>query len=129
MANCFYHGEKDAAARCSVCGKSLCEECVKQEGSMTFCSDECKSKAAATTQRSNEVLAEKSRSNSASLVRKLIYIFVVIAAVAAAWHFYGQHQKKVDRKISRSVKKVQKSGSKLLNNTKKAIPAAPGAKR
>ena len=121
MANCFYHEEKNAVARCSVCGKSVCEECLKQEGSMTFCSDDCKSKAAATTQRSNDVLTEKSRTASATLVRKLIYIFVVIAAVAAAWYFYDQHQKKVDRKFNRSVKQIQKSGSKLLKN----LPSLP----
>ena len=129
MANCFYHDEKAAVAHCAACGKSVCEECAKSEGGMTFCSDECKTKAASATGRSNDVLTEKSRSDSAALVRKLIYFFVVIAAVAAAWYFYDQHQKSVDSKVNRSVKKMQKGTSNFLNDTKKAIPSSSSLKR
>ena len=129
MANCFYHGEKEAVCRCAVCGKGVCGECVKQANGMSFCSEECKSKAAVTTERSNEVLSEKSKTNSNVLVRKLIYIFVVIAAVAAAWYFYGQHQKTIDSKINRSLNKVQKSTSNFIKDTKKAIPTSSQTKR
>ncbi|MBR2872095.1 MAG: hypothetical protein IKB99_01235, partial [Lentisphaeria bacterium] len=80
-------------------------------------------------ERSNEVLSEKSKTNSNVLVRKLIYIFVVIAAVAAAWYFYGQHQKTIDSKINRSLNKVQKSTSNFIKDTKKAIPTSSQTKR
>ncbi len=129
MANCFYHEEKEAVSRCAVCGKGVCEECTKQANGMNFCSEECKSKATVSTGRSNDVLSEKSRTDSNVLVRKLIYIFVVIAAVAAAWYFYAQNQKTVDSRINRSLNKVQKSTSNLIKDTQKAIPTSSQAKR
>ena len=129
MADCFYHSEKEAVARCAACGRSICQECVRFEGSMTFCSDECKAKAAAAGERTNKVLSEKAQSNSAALVRKLIYIFVVIAAVAAAWYFCSRHQKSIDSKVSRSVTKMQKNTSKFLKDSKKALPTSSSVKR
>ena len=129
MANCFYHDDKEAIARCAVCGKSICGECAKQSDGMTFCSDECKAKAATAAPRANDVLREKSASDSSAAVRKLIYIFVVITAIAAAWYFYGQHQKNIDRRASRSLKKIQKSSSDFLNAAGKAVPASSSYKR
>lgn len=129
MANCFNHDDREAVSRCAVCGKGVCEECAKKAGDMTFCSDECKGKAAAMTGRSNDVLNEKAKSDSASLVRKLIYVFVLIAAVAAAWYFYDQHQKTLDNKVNSSFKKMQKSTSNFLKETKKAIPTSSDIKR
>ena len=121
MSNCFNHGDREAAARCAVCGKSLCEECVIRENNSTFCSAECKEKAAATTERARDVLAEKAKTDSARLVRRLIYIFILIAAAAAAWYFFEEHEDKVERKFERSVESVEKSTSKLMKNIKDSL--------
>lgn len=129
MANCFFHGEREAAARCAVCGRSVCEECVKREGSCNFCSTECQTKAAAMTGRSDQVLAEKKKTNSTTMVRKLIYIFVLIAAIAAAYHFYANNKKAVDKKVNSSVTSLREGTSKVIKDTKKAIPTSSQMKR
>ena len=129
MANCFFHGEREAAARCAVCGRSVCEECVKREGSYTFCSPECQEKGAAMLGRSEDVLAEKKKTNSSTLVRKLIYFFVLLAAIAAAYHFYANNKKAVDSKINSSVTSIKKETSKVIKETSKAIPKSSQMKR
>ena len=129
MANCFNHEEREAAARCAVCGKGVCEECVIREGSYAFCSAECREKGAAGTGRSDEVLSEKAKTNSSTLVRKLIYLFVVIAAVAAAYHFYAKNKSTIDRKVNTSVKQVQKEASAIVKDAKKSVPTSSKLKR
>ena len=72
MASCFNHGDREGAARCAVCGKSVCEECVIRENGGNFCSAACRDKAAASTGRAEAVIAEKAKTDSVSFVRKLI---------------------------------------------------------
>lgn len=129
MASCFYHEDRDAVARCAVCGKGICEECAIMSGGMAFCSDECKSKAASSCERSDDVIARKAKSDSAALVRKLIYIFVLILAIAAAYFFYGQNKKTIDSKVNKSVKQIKKGSSGLIKDTKAAIPTSSQIKR
>ena len=129
MTKCFNHEERDAAGRCAVCGKSVCEECVVVAGNMNFCSAECRDKAASSRAISEDVLARKAKTDSASLVRRLIYVFVVILAIAAAYYFYAQNEKTVDSKIKRSVKKFEKETSGAVKEVKKAIPTSSKAKR
>ena len=119
MSACFNHEDREGIVRCAVCGKSLCEECAVRENGAAFCSSECKEKASATWERSNDVIAEKAKTDSAALIRKLIYIFVVIAAIAAAYYFYAQREKSVERKFERSVEQLEKGSSQLLKDTKK----------
>ena len=121
MSSCFNHGDREGTGRCAVCGKSLCEECIIRENNAVFCSVECQEKAAATTERSNDVLNEKARTDSARMVRKLIYIFVLIAAIAAAWHFFGRREQTVEQKFNRSVSEVEKGGAKILKNIQNSL--------
>jgi uncharacterized protein HemX len=129
MASCFNHGEREAAARCAVCGKGVCEECVIRSNGLAFCSESCKEKGSAMAGRSNDVLAEKSKTNSATLVRKLIYLFVVLAAVAAAYFFYVEHQKKIEPKLKSNLQSVEQGAADFVKNVKKAIPKSSEMKR
>ena len=129
MASCFYHGEREAAARCAVCGKGVCEECVIQANGSSFCSEVCREKASAMTGRSNDVLTEKAKTDSSSFVRKLIYFFVVLAAVAAAYFFYVEHQKKIEPKLKSNLQSVEQGAADFVKNVKKAIPKSSEMKR
>ena len=130
MANCFNHGDRDGAFRCAVCGKSVCEECVVQENNSNFCSAACKEKAAAMTGRSDAVIAEKAKTNSATLVRKLIYFFIVVAVISAACFFLsGEKKKSLEQKLQRSVQTVQKETKGLVKEAKKAVPTSSKLKR
>ena len=79
--------------------------------------------------RSNDVLAEKAKTNSATLVRKLIYLFVVLAAVAAAYFFYVEHQKKIEPKLKSNLQSVEQGAADFVKNVKKAIPKSSEMKR
>ena len=129
MTKCFNHEERDAAGRCAVCGKSVCEECIIVSGDMDFCSAECRDKAGTAGAAAADVLARKAKTDSAQLVRKLIYIFVVILAVAAAYYFYRQNEKAVDSKVRRSVRQIEKGAAGAVKDAKKALPASSKAKR
>ena len=130
MANCFNHGDREGAFRCAVCGKSVCEECVVQENGSNFCSAACKEKAAAMTGRSDAVIAEKAKTNSATFVRKLIYFFIVVAVIAAAYYFLsGEKKKSLEQKLQRSVQTVQKETKGLVKEAKKAVPTSSKLKR
>ena len=63
------------------------------------------------------------------MVRKLIYIFVLIAAIAAAYHFYANNKKAVDKKVNSSVTSLREGTSKVIKDTKKAIPTSSQMKR
>lgn len=112
MAECFNHGDREAVCRCSICGKALCEECAVKEGNLFCCSLACQEKAAAVAERSDKVVAEKRKTDSANLVRKLIYFFVVILVLAAAYHFMGVRKKAPENVKKPAVKQVQKKSSK-----------------
>lgn len=129
MGSCFNHGDREASFRCAVCGKGLCEECVIQEQGSYVCSAECRAKAASMTGRSEAVLDEKKKTNASSLVRKLIYIFVLIAAIAAAYHFYAKHEETVDQKLKRSLKQAEKKTSAFVKEAKKSVPTSSQLKR
>ena len=130
MANCFNHGDREGAFRCAVCGKSVCEECVVQENNSNFCSAACKEKAAAMTGRSDAVIAEKAKTDSASLVRKLIYLFVVIAVIAAAYCFLsGEKKESAEKKFQRSIQTIEKESKGLVKEAKKALPTSSKLKR
>ena len=129
MASCFNHGEREAAARCAVCGKGVCEECVIQANGSSFCSEICKEKASAMAGRSNDVLTEKARTNASSFVRKLIYFFVVLAAIAAAYFFFTENQKKIAPQLKSNLQSVEKGAAGLVKSVKKAIPKSSEMKR
>lgn len=129
MALCFNHSDREATARCAVCGKSICEDCVVRDKESTFCSVACREKAALSSGRADGVLAEKSRTNASTLVRKLIYFFVLAAAIAAAWFFYGKHKDTVDQKLKSTAVKAEKKASTFLKETKKSIPTSSQIKR
>lgn len=129
MASCFYHEDREAAARCAVCGKGICEECAVDGDGMFFCSAECKSKGESMNGRSGDVLAEKRKTNASSAVRRLIYIFAVILAVAAAYYFCTRNREAIDNKMDSSIKQIPKSSAKFIKDTKKAIPTSSQIRR
>ena len=117
MANCFYHEDREAAARCAVCGKGVCEECMIIDGEYSYCSEECKAKAASSIDRSNDVLTEKKKTGNAKLVRKLIYIFAVLLAAAAAYFYFNQNQSNADK----SVKQIKNGFNNSIKEAKKLV--------
>jgi hypothetical protein len=83
---CFVHHSVDAVAVCAYCGKALCAECAKQEGSLRMaCSNEC---ATALTREESamKLLLEKS---SQSLKANALYCYLSgglsAAAAVGAW--------------------------------------------
>lgn len=89
---CQNHPDAEATASCAVCGKTLCDQCRIDAEGMVFCSEECKDKGLrANTDTAPE--AKKCDGNE-QLIRKLIYLFIVIALLAIVWFYYSQNKKR-----------------------------------
>ncbi len=78
---CINHPERDAAASCKICGKSLCPECANRFGQIPYCLTCEKTRF---TELRDELKAELKRLTRAGIIFMIIGIICLIAAVAAA---------------------------------------------
>ena len=88
---CINHPSVEAAGRCKQCGKPFCSACRIQGPTGNFCSEECRDKHQAFTQRAAELDAKRKAGTGRRiwyLVRTiLIWTLVILLAVGIATYF------------------------------------------
>ncbi len=92
MPVCLRHPDREATARCVVCGKPLCRECVIRRGRLVFCSEECVENYMNTSGRVSPYVArERALQRKKKLTRTLITAVVVLLGLALALYFFQSH--------------------------------------
>ena len=115
---CFNHSDAPAVARCAVCGKAVCSECVVSKNGGNYCSEACASKAENSAGRDKEKIDAKRR------LRAIIIVVLVIAVAAAGVFYYRNNKDEVDRTMKDAGRAAQKAGkqfSKQADGAKKSI--------
>ena len=73
-ARCFHHRTREAAARCPMCKRTYCRECITEHRGRVLCAA-CLQSAAAGRARSR-------------VTRRALAVMAVAAGWAAAWFFF-----------------------------------------
>ena len=96
---CLNHPDTPAVARCAVCRKPICADCVKESGGVKYCSKDCYDKAIRTGAMAENVLENKKKVVKSRNYKNAIVFVIVVALAAGGFFYYRQHKAKIDRKI------------------------------
>ena len=88
---CIVHHDRPAAARCARCHKPICSECIVSTSDGKFCSRECAGKAADFRAAKKSMGAAGGR-KIAKLIKLVIWIVVIVAALGAANKLIFKHR-------------------------------------
>lgn len=121
---CLNHTDKPAVARCAVCRKPLCGNCMKQSNDMIFCSDKCMKNGLESVGRVNKIVANKKRTDFAGTIRKLITLIVLALIVLGCYHYRKPIKKQWNKWFNKSVNYVEnfeEEGTKAFKNKKNRV--------
>ena len=121
---CFNHSDAPAVARCAVCGKAVCSECVVSKNGGNYCSEACAFKAESSAGRVDTALGDKKKIDARRRLRAIIIVVLVIAVAAAGVFYYRNNKDEVDRAardMGRAAQKAGKQVSKQAEGAKKSI--------
>ncbi len=119
---CLKHTDTEAVTRCAACGKPLCERCRMTADGADYCSEECHRRGVASGARSGDVLVRKESADRKALLRKVIYLLIVLILALIAGMLYMENKKTLDRKISDSVRVLEKKTSEGVDSVRKSLP-------
>ena len=126
---CFNHSDAPAVARCAVCGKAVCSQCVVSKNGGNYCSEACASKAENSAGRVDTTLREKAGSDSKRRLRAIIIVALLIAIAAAGVFFYRNNKDKVDRTLKETGAEIGKQADGAKQSIQKGIPTSSSYKR
>ena len=106
---CLNHPGNQAVARCSACGKPVCQQCVVERGGCSYCSVECADKAEQAFDRVVSVIESSNRSEKRAALRSFILIIILIAIAAAAYFYYVNNKDKVEKAVQKTEKQIKKA--------------------
>lgn len=121
---CLNHPDNQAVARCSACGKPVCQQCLVERGGCFYCSTECAEKAEQAFDRVVSVIESSKRSEKRTALRRFILIIILAAIAVAAYYYYVNNKKDVDkmiRKAERKMKRTEQTVQKKASETKADI--------
>jgi hypothetical protein len=126
---CFNHSDAPAVARCSVCGKAVCSQCVVSRNGGNYCSEACASRAESSAGRVDTALGDKKKIDAKLRLRGIIIVVVLIAAVAAGIFYYRNNKDDVDRAVRKAGKQVSSKAEGAKKSIQKGIPTSSSYKR
>ena len=126
---CFNHSDAPAVARCAVCGKAVCSQCVVSKNGGNYCSEACASRAEGSAGRVDTALGDKKKIDSRRRIRAIIIFFVLVAAVAAAVFYYKNNKDDVNKFVRKTEKQVSRTAESAKKSIKKGIPESSSYKR
>ena len=98
MPVCLRHPDREATARCFVCGKPLCRECVIRRGRLVFCSEECIENYMSTSGRVGAYVArERALQRKKKLTKILVAVALAILALAFGVYVLQSHSPEAKR--------------------------------
>ena len=121
---CFNHSDAPAVARCAVCGKAVCSECVVSKNGGNYCSEACAARAESSAGRVDTAMGDKETIDAKRRLRAIIIVVLLIAIVAGGILFYRNNKDDVDRAMKDTGRAGQKFGnqvSKQAEDAKKSI--------
>ena len=121
---CFNHSDAPAVARCAVCGKAVCSECVVSKNGGNYCSEACAAQAESSAGRVDTAMGDKKTIDAKRRLRAIIIVVLLIALAAAGVFYYRNNKDEVDRTVKdvgRAAQKAGKQVSKQADGAKKSI--------
>jgi competence protein ComGC len=96
---CPNHPEVEAVSRCVGCFKPLCQECVVKEGSQDFCSSQCATNHAESSEHFGDAQANERKRKVKKLIKTLVVLIIVCVAVVFGMEYYKKNKDSVDEKL------------------------------
>lgn len=93
---CLNHPNRQAATRCEVCFKPICEECTIPAGENVFCSHACMSKFERTRENVDQWHAQSDRARRRRLRRWLVRLIILAILAGAAYWFFTRNPDRLD---------------------------------
>ena len=123
---CLNHPNVPAVARCAVCRKPICADCVVKHDGVTYCSAQCRDDAIRTGTMVAGVQESKKRSSSNRMIMTLIKLIILLALVAGGWFAYNKMKddpegKKLLKKATTEVKKASQKVEQTVDQGKQAV--------
>ena len=123
---CLNHPNVPAVARCAVCRKPICAECVVKHDGVVYCSAKCRDDAIRTGAMVEGVEESKARSNSNILLKRIIILIILLALAAGGWFAYNKFKddpesKKLLNNVTKEVKKASQKVEQTVDQGKSAI--------
>lgn len=126
---CFNHSDAPAVARCAVCGKAVCSQCVVSKNGGNYCSEACAARAESSAGRVDTALGDKKKIDAKLRLRAIIIVVLVIAVAAAGVFYYRNNKDDVDRAVRKAGKQVSKQADGAKKSIQKGIPTSSSYKR
>ena len=123
---CLNHPNVPAVARCAVCRKPICADCVVKKDGVTYCSAKCRDDAIRTGAMVEGVQESKKRSSSNRMIMTLIKLIILLALVAGGWFAYNKMKddpegKKLLKNVTKEVKKAGQKVEQTVDQGKQAV--------
>ena len=123
---CLNHPNVPAVARCAVCRKPICADCVVKHDGVTYCSAKCRDDAIRTGAMVEGVQESKKKSNSNRMIMNLIKLIILLALIAGGWFAYNKMKddpegKKLLKKATTEVKKASQKVEQTVDQGKQAV--------
>ena len=123
---CLNHPNVPAVARCAVCRKPICADCVVKKDGVTYCSAKCRDDAIRTGAMVEGVEESKARSNAKILLKRIIILIILLALAAGGWFAYNKFKddpegKKLLKNVTKEVKKASQKVEQTVDQGKQAV--------
>ena len=123
---CLNHPNVPAVARCAVCRKPICADCVVKHEGVTYCSTKCRDDAIRTGAMVAGVQESKSRSNNKRIIMTLVKLIILLALIAGGWFGYKKLKedpegKKLLKNVTTEVKKAGHKVEQTVDQGKQAV--------
>jgi hypothetical protein len=104
---CLNHPDRPATARCTVCFKPVCEECLIRDGAAGFCSQVCADNYGRTKGTVDAWHGQRQRDVARRRRRTLVRLIVLLIIAIAAYLYFTRNPGKLDRLKDSAGKTVQ----------------------
>ena len=123
---CLNHPNVPAVARCAVCRKPICADCIVKKDGVVYCSAKCRDDAIRTGAMVEGVQESKKRSNSNRMIMNLIKLIILLALIAGGWFAYNKMKdapegKKLLKNVTKEVKKASQKVEQTVDQGKQAV--------